>query len=66
LLTLEFARCLGKPHLIVDLEAGPDAAAVRAWIAERGVRVLNVAGPRESESPGLQARARALLEAALG
>jgi hypothetical protein len=65
-LTLERARRLGRPHLVVDLEAHPEPAAVRAWIAERGVRVLNVAGPRESESPGLQARARAFLEAALG
>ena len=49
---------------------GADAAAniarLRAWAAEQGVRVLNVAGPRESGEPGVGEFVAGLLEAALG
>jgi hypothetical protein len=52
-LTLDVARRLRKPFLVVD-PAGPlGAADVRAWAAENGVHVLNVAGPRASENPDL-------------
>jgi putative molybdenum carrier protein len=65
-LTLRVARRHGKPTLSVDLDDHPDAAAVAGWIARSGIRVLNVAGPRESESPGIGDRAARLLEAVLG
>jgi hypothetical protein len=31
------------------------------WFADAGVRVVNVAGPRESESPGIGERAEKFL-----
>src|SRR5271170_8055413 len=46
-LTIELAQRLGKPHLIVDLDADPDAGEVQAWIGSNKVGLLNVAGPRE-------------------
>ena len=64
-LTLRVARRQGKPVLTVDVDGNPDAAALAEWIARSGIRVLNVAGPRESESPGIGGRAVQLLEAAL-
>ena len=64
-LTVELARALGRPHRIVDLAAHPEAAGVRAWLAEQDVRVLNVAGPRESQQPGIGALARDFLEQVL-
>ena len=64
-LTLRVARRQGKPVLAVDLDDDPDAAAVAGWMASSGLRVLNVAGPRESESPGIGDRADRLLEAVL-
>ena len=64
-LTLECARALGRPHRIVDLGGDPDAAGVRAWLIEQKVRVLNVAGPRESQSPGIGVLARGFLEQVL-
>jgi hypothetical protein len=60
-LTVALARRLGKPHLLVDLQTAPDPAAINAWIAERGIRVLNVAGPRESTCPGIYGQATSLL-----
>jgi hypothetical protein len=64
-LTVELARALARPHRVVDLAADPDASAVRGWLAEHGVRVLNVAGPRESQQPGIGALARRFLEQVL-
>ncbi len=61
-LTVGLARKAAKPVLVVDLEKGvPAAAEVRAWLDRGKVRTLNVAGPRESEHPGIHARATLFL-----
>jgi hypothetical protein len=57
-LTVECAQGFGKPCLIVDLDGDADAEAVAEWIVENSIGVLNVAGPRESESPGVEEKAR--------
>jgi Circularly permutated YpsA SLOG family len=64
-LTRELAAAHRKPHLVVDLSAGADAASVRAWATAGRVGVLNVAGPRESSRPGIHDRAVAFLRALL-
>ena len=64
-LTIEHALALGRPFLIVDLDAQGDVAALHAWILAYQVRVLNVAGPRESKRAGIHARASAFLRKAL-
>lgn len=56
--TIEVARDLGKPLRIVDLAESDEIAPVAAWLRERGVGVLNVAGPRESTAPGVYEQAR--------
>jgi len=61
--TLEVARQLGRPALLVDLAAQPDLAAARKWCLEHAVRTLNVAGPRESGAPGIYVEARSFMEA---
>jgi hypothetical protein len=60
-LTARCARRLDRPLLEVDLRRPPSGAALVAWLARHGVGTLNVAGPRESESPGIGLRASALL-----
>ena len=58
------ARDLGRLYLVADVA---DVASARAWLAELPAGVtLNVAGPRESEAPGIQQQAAALLAAVLG
>jgi hypothetical protein len=52
-LTLQMARQHGRPCLVVDLDGTPDAAEVCRWLKEQDVETLNVAGPRESQSPGI-------------
>lgn len=53
-LTYEYTIQHGKPCLIVQLdgETAPEPAVVAGWINEQGIRVLNVAGPKESKLPG--------------
>ena len=60
-LTRDFARRLKKPFLIVDLDTRPDPKTVRDWLAGHDVGTLNVAGPRESQRPGIGDEARAFL-----
>jgi len=64
-LTWRLAERHAKPCLVVDLDLPLDPLAIRRWIAENRVRVLNIAGPRESQSPGIAARAKALLREVL-
>ncbi|MDQ7041771.1 MAG: putative molybdenum carrier protein [Rhodothermus sp.] len=61
--TEQVARQLGKPCLVLNLER-PVAELVeqiRCWLAAEKIRVLNVAGPRESQEPGIYHRAYAVL-----
>jgi hypothetical protein len=51
-LTLDLAGRLGKPYLVADLR-GADSDSVREWVRRHGLKVLNIAGPRESSSPGI-------------
>jgi Circularly permutated YpsA SLOG family len=60
-LTLRLASRAGRPALAVDLDRTPDARAVAAWLRSVDVGVLNVAGPRESDAPGIGASAAAFL-----
>jgi hypothetical protein len=64
-LTLEIARRLGRPALVLDLAAAWNAGTVRDWLAREGIRVLNVAGPRESAAPGIHAEALSLIQMVL-
>jgi len=50
---------------VVALEEGIEPAAFRDWLAANAIAVLNVAGPRESQRPGVYAAACRCLEALL-
>jgi hypothetical protein len=52
-LTIAVAARLHKPCLVLDLTEAPSPTAVHAWADRNQVRLLNVAGPRESQSPGV-------------
>ncbi|MBN1394233.1 MAG: putative molybdenum carrier protein [Pirellulales bacterium] len=60
-LTVRLAERHNRPHLVVDLDGAIDSAEVRHWLEETGVSILNVAGPRESQSPGIYESAREFL-----
>ena len=63
--TVACAGRLAKPLLSLDLTAPAPVDAVRAWLSEHAVKVLNVAGPAESRVPGIGERAEDLLLRAL-
>jgi predicted Rossmann fold nucleotide-binding protein DprA/Smf involved in DNA uptake len=62
--TVEIAVDLGKPLLVTDPFTG-DPARVVDWMMETGLSDLNVAGPRESEVPGIYHTAREFFSAVL-
>jgi len=57
-LTRHLAVQADKPCLVVDLAREPDPERVRDWIGQQRLRTLNVAGPRESQQPGIHLQAR--------
>jgi hypothetical protein len=66
--TLTMAEKHNKPCLHMDLEEldEPDAAEIiRGWIQKTGIEILNVAGPRLSEDPGIYESVRNILRSAL-
>jgi len=66
-LTIELARRYHKPHLHIDLKQTKEQPLklIAAWLSSNHIRVLNVAGPRESTTPGIYEKARMLLLQAL-
>lgn len=60
-LTYRLTHKHGRPCLVVDLRRPPAAEVLRRWLANQHVAVLNVAGPRESQAPGIAAQAKAWL-----
>jgi hypothetical protein len=64
-LTLLGVQNSGRPLFVAELAlAGQDQASVERiirWIRDNRIFVLNVAGPRESESQGIHARAYGLI-----
>ena len=68
-LIVTLARRMTKPllHLAkADSPAAGQAESLSQFIGQHEIRVLNVAGPRESGEPGVGEFAAVLLEAALG
>ena len=60
-LTMDLARRHGRPLLVRDLGTAIDARAIADWLSVNRVHVLNCAGPRESESPGITHQSALLL-----
>jgi hypothetical protein len=52
-LTAEYVGKHGKPCLVMQLDREPRIEETLSWIKERGIKILNVAGPRESKRPGI-------------
>ena len=61
-LTKKLVRVHQKPFLIMDLSAGKDFGPVRDWGKTYHIKILNVAGPRESEAPGIHNKAVSFLK----
>ena len=63
----DFAVTMGKPLVVVDLDAaGDDRARFRLSRRRPDAMALCIAGPRESEAPGIYAKACRFLRELLG
>ena len=60
-LTVRHAATLGRPCLVVDPGAEGATDEVVAWLRAGEIRILNIAGPRESKCPGIYGKALRLL-----
>jgi hypothetical protein len=62
-LAIHTAHKLEKALLVIDLDANADIGPAAAWFFEGGQTQLAicVAGPRESEAPGIYAKAKTFL-----
>ncbi|TIH15354.1 molybdenum cofactor carrier [Marinifilum sp. JC120] len=61
-LTIRLARKHGKPVAVIPLDDQDALQTIRAWIAAHKIKVMNVAGPRESGAPGIRKKALTLLK----
>jgi hypothetical protein len=58
----EYAERILKPLFLLDLQDHPNTASVIDWISHFDIVTMNVAGPRESEAPGIYAMAKDFLD----
>ena len=65
-LTKTLCEQYGKPVLILDIDKPVMKESLRkkfrTWISTSNIRILNIAGNRESSSPGIQEETRELVE----
>lgn len=62
----DLADRLDKPHIVLDLDASDALERALAWLGHgEPATSLCIAGPRESEAPGIYAKAKAFLQAML-
>lgn len=63
-LTIEYAERSGQPHFHLEIsDVSPEElGALRAWLESSEPRILNIAGNRESTSPGIRRCTQDLLE----
>ena len=67
-LTIRAADECGRPRLHIELnttDIDEAARGLRTWVRENDIVVLNIAGPRASEEPGIYEAAKEVLKKAL-
>ncbi|MEO2023325.1 MAG: putative molybdenum carrier protein [Pirellulaceae bacterium] len=63
LLTQQCANQIGRPLFLLDVAKPPGPLLPRTWLDRHCIAVLNVAGPRESTTPGIFAATMRTLQA---
>jgi Circularly permutated YpsA SLOG family len=62
LYTIEMLNKHNKPYIIYNLQNNPCIDDITNWVIEKKINKLNVAGPRESQAPGIYLIAIKILE----
>ena len=66
-LAIDTAKTLGKPSIVIDMDGDGAGVLAMGFIGEgQGPNAVCIAGPRESEAPGIYAKTRAFLGGVLG
>ena len=52
-LTMRIAHECARPCLVIDIDASDRVTRLLGWLEQHPIRILNVAGPRESQRPGI-------------
>jgi hypothetical protein len=60
-LTGKIAKENNKPLMIIQLDQTYQIGAVIEWLDENQIKILNIAGPRESKIPGIYEQAKTFL-----
>lgn len=61
ILTIEYAREINKPFLILSFTSKSPIDVFSAWIKQYDIKILNIASHRESVSPGIYDKTSDLL-----
>lgn len=64
LLTVYYSQQYNKPYFIfkINSESGNQTYRVRKWIKDHHIKILNIAGNRESDDPGIYKATYQILE----
>jgi hypothetical protein len=62
ILTKNEVSSKNKPNLIFDLLGADNESVVINWIIENKIKILNIAGPRETQTPGIYKLSLSFLE----
>jgi hypothetical protein len=63
---LECAKALAKPHIVIAVDAGEAAGTAASFLGGgQGPLAVCIGGPRESEAPGIYAKAKNFLSRVL-
>jgi hypothetical protein len=60
-LTKKFCIQYSKPYLEVNMDLNYKPEEIVIWLNDKNIEILNIAGPRESQSPGIYISAMELL-----
>lgn len=60
--TKDFCIDFNKPVLCIKLTKGLDYKSIINWIKSNDIKILNIAGPRESNEPGIYSEVRHFLK----
>jgi len=65
ILTAQYAQETKKQYLLINLAETLEITEFTQWVIENKIKILNIAGPRESQSPGISELSMVFLEKAL-
>ena len=61
LYTVQKAKALKKPFLVVQVDQKMDCGVINKWLEEHDIQILNIAGPRQSKYPDIYLKTKTFL-----